>query len=61
LGAVPAIAAAAVCSISTKQPRRLDRTAGCDRTFKSRYRFAEAPEIADVVFWTDMNLVFIYI
>ena len=39
LGAVPAIAAAAACSISTRQPRMVDRTAGCDRTFKSRYRF----------------------
>jgi hypothetical protein len=39
LGAVPAIAAAAVFSISTKQPSMVERTAGCDRTFKSRYRF----------------------
>ena len=39
LGAVAAIAAAAAFSISTKQPSMVDRTPGCDRTFKSRYRF----------------------
>jgi len=39
LGVVPAIAVAAAFSISTKQPSMVDRMAGCDRTFKSRYRF----------------------
>jgi hypothetical protein len=46
LGALPSIEVAAVFSISTKQPGMVDRTAGCDRTFKSQYRFSTGSVIS---------------